>query len=77
MMRLAGKRALVTGGAAGLGLAIATAMVDEGAKVAIWDWQIGAAGLPPDKFPITAKVDVSSGEMVSRAAVDLLAQWGG
>ncbi|MCG2766644.1 MAG: SDR family oxidoreductase [Desulfarculaceae bacterium] len=76
-MRLAGKRALVTGGAAGLGLAIATAMVDEGAKVAIWDWQIEAAGLPPDKFPITAKVDVSSGEMVSQAAGDLLAQWGG
>lgn len=76
-MRLAGKRALVTGGAAGLGLAIATAMAGEGAKVAIWDWQIEAAGLPPDKFPITAKVDVSSGEMVSRAAAELLTQWGG
>lgn len=76
-MRLAGKRALVTGGAAGLGLAIATAMAGEGAKVAIWDWQIEAADLPLDRFPITAKVDVSSGEMVSRAASDLLAQWGG
>ncbi|MCF8042913.1 MAG: 3-oxoacyl-ACP reductase FabG [Desulfarculaceae bacterium] len=74
-MRLEGKRALVTGGAAGLGLAIATALAGEGAKVAVWDWQIEV--VPPNKFPITAKVDVSSGEMVSQAAAELLAQWGG
>ncbi|MBU1274894.1 MAG: SDR family oxidoreductase [Proteobacteria bacterium] len=76
-MRLMGKRALVTGGAAGLGLAIATALADEGAQVAIWDWQMDAANLPPERFSITAKVDVSSGAQVERAAGDLLAQWGG
>jgi 3-oxoacyl-[acyl-carrier protein] reductase len=76
-MILEGKRAVVTGGAAGLGLAIATAFAEAGAKVAIWDWQLEAASLPPDKFPITAKVDVSSGEMVSAAAAEVLAAWGG
>ena len=76
-MRLKGKRALVTGGAAGLGLAIASALADEGAQVAIWDWRIEAAALPPERFPITAKVDVSSSAMVEAAAGELLARWGG
>ncbi len=76
-MRLKGKRALVTGGAAGLGLAIASALADEGAQVAIWDWRIEAAALPPERFPITAKVDVSSSAMVEAAAGEILARWGG
>ncbi|MCB2191157.1 MAG: 3-oxoacyl-ACP reductase FabG [Deltaproteobacteria bacterium] len=76
-MSLQGKRALVTGGAAGLGLAIATALAEAGAKVAVWDWQIESANLPPERFPITAKVDVSSSLRVEAAAKEVLDRWGG
>ena len=35
-MQLEGHVALVTGGTAGIGLAIARALLDEGARVAVW-----------------------------------------
>ncbi|TAM99769.1 MAG: SDR family NAD(P)-dependent oxidoreductase, partial [Rhizobiaceae bacterium] len=41
--RLAGKKALVTGGARGIGAAIATAFAREGADVAVLDLKIEAA----------------------------------
>ena len=41
-MRYRGRAAIVTGGAAGIGLAIARRLVAEGARVAVWD-QSGAA----------------------------------
>lgn len=43
LAELAGKRAVVTGGAAGIGRAIATALADQGVRVAIADLDLEAA----------------------------------
>ena len=47
-MRLIQKKALVTGGGAGLGLAIARALAAQGAQVAIWEYN-------PDLLPALSK----------------------
>ncbi|HPO12346.1 MAG TPA: SDR family NAD(P)-dependent oxidoreductase [Candidatus Hydrogenedentes bacterium] len=49
-MRLTGKRALVTGGARGIGRAIAAAFVSEGADVAVCDIDGAAATLTADEI---------------------------
>jgi NAD(P)-dependent dehydrogenase (short-subunit alcohol dehydrogenase family) len=46
-VRLQGKRALITGAARGIGLAIATALVREGAALAIADIKVDAAEQKP------------------------------
>ena len=38
-MRFAGRRAVVTGGASGIGEAVAKRIAAEGGKVAVWDHQ--------------------------------------
>ena len=37
--RFEGRRAVVTGGASGIGLGVSTRLIAEGAQVAIWDTQ--------------------------------------
>lgn len=68
--RFAGRAAVITGGASGLGLAVARRIVAEGGKVALWD-------LNPDPLAVTAaelggahveQLDVSDAEAVARAA---------
>ena len=66
---LAGKIAVVTGGAQGLGLAIAERFVDEGARVVLGDvnleaTQAAAAKLGGDNIAIAVRCDVTSGEDV-------------
>jgi 3-oxoacyl-[acyl-carrier protein] reductase len=66
---LAGKIAVVTGGAQGLGLAIAERFVDEGARVVLGDvnleaTQAAAAKLGGDKIAIAVRCDVTSGDDV-------------
>ncbi|WP_066725886.1 SDR family NAD(P)-dependent oxidoreductase [Sphingomonas pituitosa] len=68
--RFAGRTAVITGGASGLGLAVARRLVAEGGKVALWD-------LNPDQLAVAAadlggahveQLDVSDADAVARAA---------
>lgn len=68
--RFAGRNAVITGAASGLGLAVARRMMAEGGKVALWD-------LNPDQLAVAAaelggahveQLDVSDAEAVARAA---------
>src|SRR6202453_3043927 len=75
---LTGQTAVVTGGAQGLGLAIAQRFVDEGARVVLGDvnleaTQSAAAQLGGDEDAIAVRCDVTSGDDVDAllgAAVD-------
>ena len=71
-MRLQGARAVVTGGASGLGLAVAERLVEVGARVVVLDLRRPVA-LPPGAAYVEA--DVGSEAAVERAmaeAVDVL-----
>ncbi len=69
--RFAGQGAIITGGAAGIGLAAATRLAAEGARVSLWD--LDAAALAAAKNALggethTLAVDVSDAEAVMAAA---------
>ena len=64
-MRFTGRRAVVTGGASGIGEAVAKRIAAEGGKVAIWDINGGI------------KVDISKFESVEKAVVETIKQIGG
>ena len=70
--RFAGRAAIVTGGASGLGLQVATRIVAEGGKVALWD--INPEALADAKkssgAQATFAVDVSDHQAVAKAARD-------
>ncbi len=72
MSQLNGLRALVTGGASGIGLATATLMRDQGAEVAILD--MAASG--PDGF-VYGRADVSDDAQVRGAVADAVERLGG
>ena len=70
--RFAGRCAIITGGASGLGRAVAKRIVAEGGKVALWD--INADQLAEANAEVGAAhmvvVDVSDADAVSRAAAE-------
>ena len=64
-MRFTGRRAVVTGGASGIGEAVAKRIAAEGGKVAVWDLNGGI------------KVDISNFESVEMALAETIRQIGG
>ena len=79
-MKLAGKTAVVTGGARGIGRAIATRYVAEGARVAIADLAIGQARDVAAEFgdkAFAVEVNVTSRASIDRMVASVVSQWGG
>lgn len=77
MERLKGKRAVVTGGAQGIGAAIARRLAAEGARVAVLDLDRGAAAaiLPAPHIGISCNVAETAS--VDRAFAEVKAAFGG
>jgi D-sorbitol dehydrogenase (acceptor) len=80
MTRLAGKTALVTGGARGIGRAISAAYVAEGAKVAVADLlehdaQATAAALGPNAMAV--RMDVTDRASIAAGVKAVEEAWGG
>ncbi|CAN5574139.1 SDR family NAD(P)-dependent oxidoreductase [soil metagenome] len=79
-MRFDGKTALVTGGARGIGAAIATRLADEGARVAIADINLERATETAASIghnAIAVSLDVVSPESWQSAIASVNEQWGG
>jgi 3-oxoacyl-[acyl-carrier protein] reductase len=77
MTRLAGKRAVVTGGAQGIGAAIARRLADEGATVAVLDLDAAKAGAVLDGPHRGFACDVSDTASVDAAFAAVRAALGG
>jgi dihydroanticapsin dehydrogenase len=80
MKRLVNKRALITGGASGLGLAMAQRFIDEGAKVVIADLDVRTADAALKQLGANAARvtgDVSKPADAERMVKETVAQLGG
>lgn len=78
--RFAGRRAVITGGASGIGLGVATRLAAEGATVCLWDLDQGgldraAAALGGKSFGIRA--NIADWDEVERAATEAAERLGG
>lgn len=77
--RFEGQAAIVTGGARGIGLAIARRLEGEGARIAIWDADAEAARSAAEALGaahLSLAVDVSDEAAVNRAAADTFDAFG-
>lgn len=68
--RFAGRSAIITGGASGLGLLASKRIIEEGGRVSLWDLNVSAPGasqkLPPGAHAV--QVDVANHANVAAAA---------
>jgi 3-oxoacyl-[acyl-carrier protein] reductase len=74
------RRAVITGGAAGIGLAVAQRLAAGGAKVALWDRDeraLASANEKLDRAAVTQRVDVTDASAVERAAKAASSELGG
>lgn len=71
-MNVEGRKAVVTGGARGLGLAMVEKLVAKGASVTVLDMDAGALSALATKLPAVARIqcDVSNPEQVASAAAE-------
>lgn len=79
-MNFVGRRAVVTGGASGIGLAVASRLAAEGAQVSVWDLDQAALERALAALGATAsgeRVDVCAPDSVEAAAVRTAASLGG
>lgn len=79
MKRLAGKNALITGAARGIGLAFAAAYIEEGARVAIADINLDAARRAAQKLgdaAIAVEMDVARQDSIDAAVAATAAAFG-
>ncbi len=79
MNRLAGKAALITGAARGIGLAFAEAYVREGARVAVADIDVGRARQSASDIgdgAIAVEIDVTRQDSIDRAVAETVDVFG-
>jgi len=75
--RFAGQRAIVTGGAAGIGLGVARRLAAEGARVTLWDRDAGAIAAATGDGIDGIVVDLADPSAVEHAAADSADRLGG
>jgi NAD(P)-dependent dehydrogenase (short-subunit alcohol dehydrogenase family) len=76
--RFAGRRAVVTGGAAGIGLTVAQRIVAEGGQVAIWDRDAERATAAAETLGgIAIALDIADWPAVEQAAAETAQKLGG
>ncbi|MCB8819559.1 SDR family NAD(P)-dependent oxidoreductase [Microvirga rosea] len=78
--RFEGRKAVVTGGASGIGLGVCARLAAEGAKVVIWDAgaeALEAAQRTSGPFPAAIRVDIADPTAVERALQETVSAIGG
>ena len=76
---LAGRVAVLTGGAGGIGFAVAQRMKESGARVVLWDSNdeaLSEARNALDSEPSIMNIDVTDAEAVARAAAETASRFG-